>query len=217
MRIALPAIALVLIGVFIANTGGNADDNFFLDEFADVNATSEELRMAKPHFSGVDDDGTPFDITADAAIQTPGDDKTVKLENPKAVSAADGKRSVISARRGAFDSDQKILNLEDNVLFDHTIGEDGYTLTTPTATFSVDDETITSTEGVAGQGPRGATLKADKMFADNKTGKVVFEGNVHTTIYPSRERAKCAENDATSDNDANDQCGAPTNLGDRLK
>jgi len=216
LRVILPLFGAVLIVVFFANARRDAADNVFLDEFKDIDTAAEELRMAEPRFSGVDAEGVPYDITADAAIQAPGGDKQVRLERPRAVSGDTAKRSIITADKGAFSSETNILELQDDVRFEHQLGEDNYVLRAPAATFSIDEETVTSKAGVAGEGPRGATLEADTMFADNKAGRVVFEGNVRMRIYPDRERAargepageaETTEDNAVEDGAAEDDAG----------
>lgn len=192
LRIMLPLAAGALIVIFLLNARGGSSEDVFLEEFADVDAAAEELRMALPHFSGVDADGAPFDITAKAAVQVPGEDNIVNLEEPRAVTGDDAERSTLSAVRGAYSSDQNILILEDEVRFKHQIGEDIYILNTDAAVFAIEEETVVSDNKVEGEGPRGSRLKADRMFADNKTGRVIFEGNVSMRIYPEAEES-CPE------------------------
>ncbi|MEO1015379.1 MAG: LPS export ABC transporter periplasmic protein LptC [Pseudomonadota bacterium] len=197
LRIALPTIGAILVGVFIANTGRNHAEDVFLDELKSIEASTEELRMAKPHFSGVDADGTPFDITAESAIQTAGDDKRIGLEKPRAVSGGGGDQSVVSAEKGRFDSEANTLLLNDNVVFEHTVGADNYVLNTSSATFLIDEDRVLADTAVAGTGPRGATLRADRMEADNESRTVVFEGNVAVRIYPDRENVGCGTSPLT--------------------
>lgn len=202
LRLILPVVALVLIAVFVLNARKDGPENVFLDEFKDIDATADELRMADPRFSGVDDAGAPYDITADAAIQAPGDDKRIRLERPRAVTGQGDTQSVLTAEAGAFDSEQNVLQLNDAVRFEHRIGAETYVLNAPSATFSIDAEEVVSDAGVEGEGPRGATLQADRMVADNKSRKVVFEGNVKMRIYPDRERA--ASSPRADEEDAGD-------------
>ncbi|MEO0399272.1 MAG: LPS export ABC transporter periplasmic protein LptC [Pseudomonadota bacterium] len=226
LKVLLPAAACLLVVIFLANAGRGGADDVMLDDFADIDGAAEELRMARPHFTGVDADGAPFDITADAAIRLPGQEDQVTLEAPRAISGDEKKRSTISAKHGDYSDETKILVLTEDVVFEHQLGEDTYVLNTPDAVFSIDDETVVSEAGVAGEGPRGAALTADRMYADNKTNRVVFEGNVKTRIYPDRENAACeeAESDDASPDSAKtgEDCSAkPKNgiltLGDRLR
>lgn len=185
LRIALPVGALALVAVFALNAGREGGD-VALDDLA-VTASADDLRMESPNFTGLDAKGNPFNITADAAIQTPGVANRVALERPKAVTSGVDSQSVVTARAGEFNSEDNILILNDDVTFEHRIGTESYVLITRAATVAIDDETVTSTVGVEGQGPDGATLKADRMRADNDEGTVRFEGNVRMRLYPTSD------------------------------
>ncbi|MEM1398074.1 MAG: LPS export ABC transporter periplasmic protein LptC [Pseudomonadota bacterium] len=188
LRIILPSLAVVLVCIFFANTRNDRPEDVFLDQLTNIEAMSEELRMANPHFSGVDADGTPFDITASSATQISTDNKTVELNQPKAVSGTDGgEQSTISAKTGKFNSDENMLELTEDVVFERRLGSDSYVMRTSSATFNVDQDTVESNVGVEGDGPRGSRIKADRMTANNETQKAVFEGNVAVRIYPKRE------------------------------
>ncbi len=142
--------------------------------------------MANPRFSGVGQDGAPYDITADAAIQTPGNDDVVRLEQPRAVTTGDDERSTLTARDGSYQSDENRLTLTNDVTYEHYDGEDTYVLRTSAAVFTVDDERVVSQAPVVGEGPRGARLSADRLVADNQSGSVVLEGNVRVRFFPEQ-------------------------------
>lgn len=184
LRIALPILAVVLIAAFILNTRSNNADQAFLDDFEDLSATTEELRMASPRFSGVDERGQPFEITADTAKQRPGERNLVELEMPRAVQGGESSKSVVTADKGLYRSDANILELESGVMLEHAIGADTYVLRAPNATVSIEDQIVVSNAGVSGEGPEGSALKADRMKAYRADGRVVFEGNVSMRLYP---------------------------------
>ncbi|WDI31762.1 LPS export ABC transporter periplasmic protein LptC [Hyphococcus flavus] len=184
LRIALPALALVLVAAFIFNTRSDEGDDAFLKDFEDITASAEELRMASPRFSGIDNNGRPFEITAAAAIQNPQSKDIVQLERPKAVQGEADELNTVTANAGVYRSDRKILELTDQVTLEHEVGADTYIFNSPSATVFIDDETVTSDAGVGGIGPKGETLQADKMKAYNSEGRVVLEGNVHMRIFP---------------------------------
>lgn len=191
MRIALPVLAAILIAAFVFSTRTGGGDDAFLEDFADLDATPQSLKTAKPQFSGVDVRGNPYEITADSASREPDREAIVELEHPRAVTAGADQQSVVAAEAGVFNTDDKKLLLRDGVTFERSIGRDNYVLKTPSATVSIDEQTLTSEGGVAGEGPGGASLKADKMSADNDAGTVVFEGNVSMRLYP-KEAEKAA-------------------------
>ncbi|MEM6415846.1 MAG: LPS export ABC transporter periplasmic protein LptC [Pseudomonadota bacterium] len=228
LKLILPIAAGGLLFIFLVNTGGGTQD-YVLDDFADMNNVAEELRMAKPHFSGIDADGVPFDITAVAAVRSPNAHDNVALEKPKAISGDGDEKTTITAEKGDYSDQSNVLVLEENVVFNHQLGVDSYNLKTKRAIFAIDDETVTSNSRVMGEGPRGAELKADTMVADNKTQIVVFEGNVHTRIYPDRENTGCSTTDEMTDNtrptlkstddeattDTKTNCNNPLQIGNR--
>ncbi len=200
LRIALPAVAIALIAALILNTRTNTPDPAFLEEFKDLSATTEELRMTAPRFTGVDDRGRPFEITAASAKQRPGPNNLVELVNPRAVQGGENEETIVIAEKGLFQSNESILELEDGVMLEHDIGADTYVLRAPKATVSIKDEVVVSDAGVAGQGPDGAALKAERMTAYRAEGRVVFEGNVSMRIYPksAQERRRAADEEAAS-------------------
>ncbi|WP_425407973.1 LPS export ABC transporter periplasmic protein LptC [Hyphococcus sp.] len=197
LRIGLPILGLVLVAAFFFNTTSEENDSAFLQDFEDVRATAEELRMASPRFSGIDTKGKPFEITAAAAIQNPQVKDVVQLENPKAVQGDAGETNIVTAQNGVYRSDAKILELNDDVTLEHDVGADTYIFRSASATVSIDDEVVTSDAGIGGEGPAGETLQADRMKAYNNEGRVVLEGNVRMRLYPKSKEKPAAQNNET--------------------
>jgi len=196
LRLALPLLGLILVGVFFYNTRSHTPDDAFLDDFKDVTATADELRMANPRFAGVDDKGRPFEITAASAMQMDQERNFVELDQPRAVQGDGDAVSVVTAKKGLYQSEANILELTDEVTFSHDIGADTYVLRAPTATVSIKDEIVTSDAGVEGAGNDGSALTAERMKAYNAEGRVVFEGNVRMRIYPKSKNKTGNETDA---------------------
>ncbi|MEM8772387.1 MAG: LPS export ABC transporter periplasmic protein LptC [Pseudomonadota bacterium] len=205
LRVALPILAAILIVAFIINTRSNSVDQAFLDDFKTITAATEELRMANPRFAGKDDDGKPFEITADAAMQNPAEKDIVALESPRAVQGGDDTESVVSAQSGLYRSEENILELSDDVTLEHELGANTYILRSPKATVSIKDQVVTSDAGVGAVGPDGGALKADRMKAYRADGRVVFEGNVSMRIYPKKDSDGAAVLPALRDGDSKDE------------
>lgn len=199
LRLILPGLGLALVAAFLFNTRSNKPDDAFLDDFKDVSASADELRMANPRFAGVDDKGRPFEITAQSALQTPNDRNFVELDQPRAVQGDGDAVSVVTADKGLYQSETNILDLEENVTLSHEIGADTYVLRTPSAQVTIKDEVVTSDAGVGGESNDGGALRADRMKAYNGEGRVVFEGNVRMRIYP---KSKQTGAEASEDADA---------------
>ena len=201
MRVALPAVALVLIAAFFLSTRRSGGDNAFLEDFADLNATTQNLSSVKPQFSGVDARGNPYEITADTASQKPESGEIIELQQPRAVTASGAEQSVVAAKTGVFNTDDKKLLLKDGVTFEHAIGRDNYVMKSSSATVSIDDQTVVTGGGVEGEGPGGSTLKADRMRANNGEGAVIFEGGVTMRLYPKSADGETAPQEETNGND----------------
>lgn len=193
MRVALPVLALVLIATFLLNTRQSGVDDAFLDDFADIDATPQNLKTAKPHFTGVDARGNPYEVTAETALQQANGGKVVDLEAPRAVTSTGDGKSVVAAKAGVFDADAKRLDLTEGVTFEHKVGATNYVLKTPQATYTIDDRVVVSDSGVDGEGSDGERLKADRMSADERAGKLIFEGNVSMRIFPQRDQAEATD------------------------
>jgi lipopolysaccharide export system protein LptC len=191
LRVALPVLAAVLLVGLALNTRSTGVDEAFLEDFADLQGTPDEYRMANPKFAGVDDQGHPYEITAEAALQAQGDRDVVELVKPRAVTRGQDESTVVSAEKGVFQSDANVLDLSEQVTLNHSIGGDEYVLRTPAATVAIGAETVQSFSGVEGEGEAG-TLRADRMRAYNGEGRVVFEGNVSMRIFPKRAKLPAA-------------------------
>lgn len=187
LRIALPLVAVGLVAFFLLNTRSKGVDDAFLKDFANLEATPEELHMANPRVVGIDDKGQPYEIVADSALQNPGAEDIVELVRPRAASRKAGEATIAYADKGVFQSSSKMLELKDGVTVEHSISGETYVLRTPSATVSINDETVESNAGVTGESETG-TLRADRMRAYNGEGRVVFEGNVSMRIYPQKAK-----------------------------
>jgi lipopolysaccharide export system protein LptC len=209
LRIALPIVALVLIAAFFFNTRSNQADEAFLDDFKDISASAEELRMASPRFTGIDDKGKPFEITADSALQNTSVKDVVSLDRPRAVQGETGESTVVTADKGVYRSNVNILELNDDVTLQHDVGVDAYLFRSPSATVSIKDEIVTSDSGVGGEGSDGSTLTADHMKAYNAEGRVVFEGNVRMRILPKNATPADQQNPAPQPDLKDVEIGTP--------
>lgn len=188
LRIALPALAGVLVLALFFNTRSGGGDEAFLEDFANLEATPEELKMANPRFAGVDDKGHPYDITAEMALQAPGAREIVELVKPRALTTGADARTEVTADKGVFRTEENVLDLSNGVTLSHSVGDATYVFTTPAASVSLREETVHSTSGIEGRSESG-TLRADGMRAYNSEGRTVFEGNVSMRIFPSKAKA----------------------------
>ena len=138
----------------------------------------EEVRMINPRFSGRDKAGRPYVVIADTATRRENDPEVTDLVNPRLDTAPDPDSSHVSASRGVYDANRKILDLYDDVRLETPNGN--IYRTTHTRLF-IDSDFIEGDQPVTGAGPLG-TIRADRFQVLNGGEKVVFTGHVFTHI-----------------------------------
>jgi lipopolysaccharide export system protein LptC len=187
LRMALVGLASVIIflmaaQILIRSLGGEAQEAV---------TVGEDARMINPRFTGRDEAGMPYVVTADAAIRRRGTEaRLTELESPRldydliaAYEQADG----VLARTGVFDADARTLDLNSDVQFRT---QSGYAFEADHARIYLTDERVVGNSPVEGEGPLG-TIRADSYEVLDGGNRVVFRGNVRATIY----------NDAANDGD----------------
>lgn len=183
LRLILPVIAVLLVGVFLLLGQSSEEDSAFLDDLKVDEIVAEEALVINPQFSGIDSAGKPYQITANTAAQNPDKDDLVNLEGPKAVLTDDYAETVATAKTGFFRSGQKILDLKENVIFERIINGKSYTLRSEAAVVGIEEQTLKSSEGVSGETLDGK-LRADEMEVFNQDGRVILKGNVRMKFEP---------------------------------
>lgn len=142
----------------------------------------EDARMINPRFTGRDENGTPYVVTADAAIRRRGDETRItELESPQLdydlITAGEDTEGVL-ARTGLFDADARTLDLDADVRFRT---RSGYEFVAEHARIYLSDERIVGDSPVEGEGPMG-TIRADAYEILDGGDRVVFTGNVRTHL-----------------------------------
>jgi len=179
LRLALPAMAGLLLVGFIAAATLRSVDRSFLLRFQGLTRDGEGLRMVNPSFSGLDSDGRAFLVTADAAEQDEVRDDRVDLIRPLAQAAIDTpQQATVTSEKGVFFNDEKLLNLTGDVVM--LYGGD-YVFRTEKASVSFDDKRMYGDAPIEGEGPLGA-VKAERFEAFEDGGRLIFRGNVRMRV-----------------------------------
>jgi lipopolysaccharide export system protein LptC len=144
----------------------------------DVQSTDGEVRMINPRFSGRDGNGRPYVVIADTATRRQDEPETTYLVNPRLDTEPGEDSSQVTAKRGIYQANLKILNLYDDVVFSTP---NGNTYKTGHAEFFIDTDMIVGDSPVKGTGPTGS-VSADAYKIINGGEKVTFFGNVITNI-----------------------------------
>lgn len=190
LKVALPLVALILLGLVLAwprlvpdprefrlGTGGGSGKITSTGE-------GETSRMLKPRFVGMDQSNQPFAVTADAATHAGSADR-ILLAEPKAdVTTRDGSWVSVEAREGLYDRIKQTLGLRGEVSVFH---DAGYEFHTAAADIDMMAGTATGTVPVEGQGPFGH-LTAEGFQILDKGARILFTGKARVELRPDAVR-----------------------------
>ncbi len=183
LRVILPLIALLLVVMFLVMSQSSQEEDAFLSDLAIEDVADREALVIKPKFSGNDNANNPYQITAATAAQNPDTTNLISLEGPRAILNDKTAETVATAKRGEFNSDDKILQLEEDVTLERVINGRTYVLNSEKASVSIEDQMLISKSGVSGKTINGR-LRADQIEIDNADGRVKLSGNVRMKFEP---------------------------------
>jgi len=140
---------------------------------------NDDLAMLKPRLSGTDNEGDPYLVTAEEAIQDKADSKRATLKKVQGdVTLKDGTWISTIAPRGVLDAKNRRLVLQGPI---SVYSDSGYELHTASADVDMRDAMIVGNDAVSGQGPYGI-FRADRFKIDRRSRQVFLYGNVRMTI-----------------------------------
>ncbi len=179
MKRALPiAAAAVLAAVVVYALLPRQPDKITITAQA-MGRIKNDLAMIKPRLTGTDDDGNPFVVTADIAIQDP---KHLRRGHMKGIEAdsnsQDGHWTNVIATEGDFDMDASTLRLRKGVSLYTDAGNE---LHTASVDINMKKGLFHGPGVVTGHGPFG-TLKADSFDADHSKQLLHLVGHVQTNF-----------------------------------
>ncbi|HBU62405.1 MAG: hypothetical protein CMH91_06785 [Oceanicaulis sp.] len=140
----------------------------------------ESERIINPRFTGRDEGGTPYVITAETAERRSGAEQAlIDLEGPTLDYAllddgADASR--VLARHGVFDESNLSLHLETDV---RLTTRSGYVFDTQSATLFLREGVVTGPQPVHGLAPWGA-VRADRFEVREDGQHIILQGDVRT-------------------------------------
>jgi len=147
--------------------------------FEQLGHVDNDLAMVKPRLSGQDNDGNPFVITADAAVQDAKNPKRAQLKKVEADLSMGAKGWLnANAASGQVDMNAGMLQLNGGI---NVFSDEGYELHTASAFVDIKRGLMHGTEEVTGQGP-GGILRADQFQLDRNNKLLILTGHVQMTI-----------------------------------
>ena len=185
MKRALPiAAAAIMAAVIVYSLLPRASDRVTVN-VVKTGLIQNDLAMVKPKLTGTDEDGNPYVITAEIAIQDPKDIHRVRLQKIEAdTTTKDAHWMNATAQSGFFDMDKGMLNLSGGIAF---YSDSGYELHTAAMDVEMRKGLYHGKSAVTGHGPFGS-MRGDRFEFDRLKQKLQLDGNVRTTISPSAMR-----------------------------
>jgi lipopolysaccharide export system protein LptC len=182
MKLLLPTVALVLIGLVAVWPYLQTTDTRFRIGFSSLKAReAEDPAMVNARYVGTDESAKPFSITADLAKNLLTGTSEVELEMPKAdVTLDDNSWLVVTAETGIYNRKSATLNLVGEVNLFH---DSGYEIRTAKALVSLEKGIAVGTSPVSGHGPFG-NLTSQGFRLEDKGKLIVFTGKAKLILYP---------------------------------
>jgi len=183
-KIALPSAVGVLIAILaLAPLEKNGDVSFILDK-TKVASVTEAMRAEKSRYTGEDNQGRPFAILAQSAIQQNPNVPIVDISGMMArLALADGP-GIVAANSARYNLNTQQAAVVGPV---HATGPDGYNLATSNVTLDLKQKQITGSGGVQGQ-MRLGQFTAGRLRADLDSHTVYLDQGVRLKIVQGAVR-----------------------------
>lgn len=176
-KLALPVVGAVLLGLLAISPFDSNEVSFILDK-QKVDQADERMRIESARYTGEDDKGQQFVISADSAVQPTSDEPLVSIDGMKArINTVDGAVG-LAALKGNYDIDSKVMTINGPV---HVAGPDDFTLRTSDVTVDLATKTLKSDGAVSGRIELG-TFTADSLGANLDDQTIALDGNVRLKI-----------------------------------
>ena len=183
-KFGLPIVAAIFLLVLaIAPFDQRGDVSFILDK-KEVDKAAERMRIETARYSGEDDKGNKFEITAERAIQQSSDQPIVSIEGMQARLGLELGPLLMAARQGRYDLDTHKVEVVGPV---RVVGADGYRLETRDVTVDLKQRSVVS-HGPASGAMRLGQFQAGSLSADLGERKIVLGGGARLKIIQGAVR-----------------------------
>ncbi len=193
MKITLPFIAILLIGLILAWPYFSENQGGFNIEFSSLKVTpGEHAGVDNARYFGVDDLNRPYTISADLARFPDGPKGPISLEVPKAdITMNDDTWLVMTSTQGKYDQQKKLLSLSGKVNLFHDMG---YEMITDEININLAKNDAIGAKPVKGHGPFGE-LDASGIRIDKNNNTIFLIGRSRLLLFPSSSPSGGAVNE----------------------
>jgi lipopolysaccharide export system protein LptC len=183
-KIALPsAVGVVIAFLAMAPLENRGDVSFILDK-NEVENVPERMRVEQARYTGEDNRGQKFQITANRALQRTSEQPIVDIWGMLARFGLSQGPVTVAANQGQYNLDEQKVAVPGPVRVN---GPEGEQLVTRNVTVDLKKNTMTSQGGVAGRMELGQ-FQAGRLRADLNSGTVVLDGGTRLKIVQGAVR-----------------------------
>ena len=183
-KVALPsAVGVVIAFLAMAPLDNRGDVSFILDKNQVENAP-ERMRVEQARYTGEDNRGQKFRITANRALQRTSEQPIVDIWGMLAQFGLSQGPVTVAANQGQYNLDEQKVAVHGPVRVN---GPDGESLLTRDVMVDLKQNTMTSNGGVAGRMKLGR-FQAGRLRADLNSGTVVLDGGTRLKIVQGAVR-----------------------------
>jgi lipopolysaccharide export system protein LptC len=187
MKGILPIAAVVLLASVVAYSVIPRHSDKFSVTMKSSGNVKNDLTMTKASFTGTDEKGNHFTVTAAEAVQDPRNRHRAELRQVQADMEFDNANWLTAtAGLGFIDVDAGTLKLTDGL---SVFTDTGYELHTPGADVYIRKNIFEGSQKVIGHGPLGR-LSADSFYFDRLKKQVKLTGHVKMRMYPNKAKKR---------------------------
>ena len=183
-KVGLPLIAAAFLLLLAVAPFEQKDDVSFILDKKEVDRAAERMRIETARYSGEDNRGNKFEITANRAIQQSSDQPIVNIEGMMARLGLAQGPVTIAANRGRYDLDTHLVDVVGPV---RVVGPEGYQLETRDVTVDLKERTMRS-HGPASGTMRLGQFQAGNLSADLGERTIVLGGGARLKIVQGAVR-----------------------------
>ena len=183
-KIALPSAVGILIAVLALTPLQKKGDVSFILDKKKVQSAPEAMRVEAAHYSGTDEKGQQFVMTANRAIQPSADTPIVDIRGMFAKLDQTKGPMLIAADKGRYNLDTQRVAIDGPV---KVTGSDGFRLNTSNVVVDLCTQQLAS-QGPAEGGTSLGAFRADHISADLTNHRVVLEGGARLKIVQGAVR-----------------------------
>ena len=183
-KVGLPLIATAFLLLLAVAPFEQKDDVSFILDKKEVDRAAERMRIETARYSGEDNRGNKFEITANRAIQQSSDQPIVNIEGMMARLGLAQGPVTIAANKGRYDLDTHLVDVVGPV---RVVGPEGYRLETRDVTVDLKERTMRS-HGPASGTMRLGQFQAGNLSADLGERTIVLGGGARLKIVQGAVR-----------------------------